>query len=70
MLLNKDYQNQIKQEINNVVENNTHCNPNTLWELIKGTARNISIKLSTMTKKQPQEKEHNLIYKLDSLEQN
>ncbi|KAH3784489.1 hypothetical protein DPMN_162444 [Dreissena polymorpha] len=37
MLLNDEYQHQIKQKIHKVVENNTNCNPNTLWEVIKGT---------------------------------
>ena len=68
ILLKEDYQTQIKHEIKSVVELNKNSNPNTLWELIKGTVRNVSIKFSSMTKKRNQEKEHQIIKKLETLE--
>ncbi|WAQ93481.1 YTX2-like protein [Mya arenaria] len=42
-----EYQNQIKTAIMETVQINSNYNPNTLWELIKGTIRNIYIKYFT-----------------------
>ncbi len=57
ILLQTEYKETIKNSIQETVENNVGCNPNTMWELIKGTVRNISIKYSSKAKKLEREKE-------------
>ena len=47
LLLDNEYQEQIKKNINEIVAFNTEANPNTLWELIKETVRNETIKFAT-----------------------
>ena len=49
LLLDNEYQEQIKKNIEKKekVAFNTEANPNTLWELIKGTVRNETIKFAT-----------------------
>ena len=51
ILLDKEYQNNIKQCITDTVYLNKNTNPNTLWEIIKGAIRNESIKYSSFKKK-------------------
>ena len=41
----------IKNSISETAEINIDANPNTLWELIKGTIRNVTIKFATAKKK-------------------
>ena len=50
ILIDNDYQTKIKQTISNTVNENKECNPNTLWEVIKGNMRNETIKYSTLKK--------------------
>ncbi len=50
LLLSTDYQQQIRQNINIVSEINKNANPNTLWEIIKGTIRNVTIKYASTEK--------------------
>ncbi len=45
ILLNEDYKANINSAIQEIVEINKDCNPNTLWELIKGSIRNESIRI-------------------------
>lgn len=52
ILLNKEYQNIIRNAINETVQINNAANPNTLWEIIKGTIRNETIKYSAKIKKE------------------
>ena len=47
VLLQNEYQNIIKNSIKDIVDINKDCNPNTLWELIKGSCRNETIKYTT-----------------------
>ena len=51
VILEQDYQNKIKQSIQKVSEINKDCNPNTMWQLIKGTIRNETIKYCSHKKK-------------------
>ena len=51
ILLDTQYQTQIKQEIINSVQDNKDANPNTLWEIIKGNIRNTTIRYTSFKKK-------------------
>ena len=51
LLLDSEYQQRIKENINDIAEINKNANPNTLWEIIKGTVRNETIKYATAKKK-------------------
>ena len=51
LILDIDYQTMIKNSISETAEINIDANPNTLWELIKGTIRNVTIKFATAKKK-------------------
>ncbi len=51
ILLHTDYKDKIKTVIEETAEYNRGCNPNTMWELIKGSIRNESIKYSSKLKK-------------------
>ena len=52
LLLDSEYQQRIKENINDIANINKDANPNTLWEIIKGTIRNETIKYATAKKKQ------------------
>ena len=51
LLLNPDYQEIIRESINETTTTNADANPNILWELIKGTIRNETIKYAAKKKK-------------------
>ena len=51
ILLNKDYQNIIKQSIKDISEINKDASANTKWEIIKGAVRNETIKFTSKLKK-------------------
>ena len=51
VILEQEYQNKIKQSIEEIATINRDTNPNTLWQIIKGTIINESIKY-TATKNQ------------------
>ena len=50
-ILENNYQECIRKSITEIVSHNFSANPNTLWELIKGTVRNETIKYGTIRKK-------------------
>ena len=52
LLLDSEYQQRSKENINDIANINKNANPNTLWEIIKGTIRNETIKYATAKKKQ------------------
>lgn len=56
-ILQPEYQEVIRKAINDTVELNIQANPNTLWEIIKGTIRNESIKYAAYQKKEKNKKE-------------
>ena len=51
-LLEKQYQEIIKKSITEITSINENANPNTLWEMVKGTIRNESIKYGSRKKKE------------------
>ena len=67
LLLDEEYKVKIKRGINEITTINKDANPNTLWELIKGTIRNETIKYATFKKKQNSENETRLINELQTL---
>ena len=70
ILLDTEYQNIIKTSIQTIAEINANSNPNTLWEIIKGTIRNETIKYSSRKKKQDQNKEYQLQAEIDTITKN
>ena len=69
LLLNPDYQEIIRGSINETTTINADANPNTLWELIKGTIRNETIKYAAKKKKETNKQEHQLTNDIDKLKQ-
>ena len=67
-MLQTEYQHKIRNNIKDIVNINKESNPNTLWELIKGSIRNETIKYSTFTKKQDTEKENEIKKNIEKLE--
>ena len=51
VLLDIEYQEKIKQSVQEIANINSEANPNTLWEIIKGNIRNETIKYTSMKKK-------------------
>ena len=51
LLLDPDYQEMIRESINEITTINAEANPNTLWGLIKGAVRNETIKYASKKKK-------------------
>ena len=68
ILLDKKYQNLMRICIKDTVEINKNATPNVLWEIIKGTIRNESIKYATYKKKCENEKETKLKNEIENLE--
>ena len=50
MLLDKEYLSKIKECIQETVDFNKDANPNTLWEITKGSIRNTTIKYAAHRK--------------------
>ena len=67
ILTNEDYQTQIKVGIDETVTYNQNPNPNTLWEILKGPIRNITIKYVTKLKKETNKTKTNIKKKLEEL---
>ena len=57
LLLEAEDQEIIKKNLNETVLINKESNPNTLWELIKGTVRNETIKYASKKKKDTNKRE-------------
>lgn len=68
IILDEKYQTDIRQCILEITANNLNANPNTLWELIKGSIRNTSIQYSSYKKKTEMKTEKTLIEQIDKLE--
>ena len=51
LILDNEYQQTIKESIKEIAAINKDANPNTLWEIIKGTVRNETIKYASLKKK-------------------
>ena len=67
LLLDETFIQKIKDCINETVQNN-NCNPNTLWEVMKGNIRNESIKYSTQRKKHTTDREIFLLKEIEKVE--
>jgi len=70
ILLDVEYQNKIKQSINDITNLTTECNPNTMWELIKSTIRNETIQYCSIKNKKSKKEEEVLIAEITTLQQN
>ena len=68
VLLETEYQDKIKQSITEQAEINKEAYPNTLWQIIKGTIRNESIKYTVSKKKNTLKMELKLKTEIDTLE--
>ena len=58
----------IKETISNTVNENGECNPNTLWEVIKGNIRNETIKYSTHKIRENKKEELKIQNEIDVLQ--
>ena len=67
LLLDIEYQEIIKTSIKDITNINADANPNTLWELIKGTVRNETIKYAARKKKENNELENRLSNDINKL---
>ena len=65
LILQPEYQEKIRNTINETAEINKNANPNTLWEIIKGSIRNESIKYASYKKKEQNKKETQLIEEIN-----
>ena len=52
LLLQSEYQKQIKNTISETATNNVDANLNVLWEVIKGSIRNTTIQYASKMKKE------------------
>ena len=68
LLLNEDYQETVKKCTAKIAEINKDANPNTKWELIKGTVRNETIKYATFKKKETNKQEKTLNNEISKLQ--
>jgi len=67
-LFEDDFKNYIKNAIQKLVRNKSDSNPNTLWELIKGTIRNESIKYASRRKREKEKEENALKSTISTIE--
>ena len=65
LIFQPEYQEKIRNTINETAEINKNANPNTLWEIIKGSIRNESIKYASYKKKEQNKKESQLIEEIN-----
>ena len=68
ILLDSEYQDKIKTAIDETTTTNKDANPNTIWELIKGTIRNETIKFTSKKAKLDKETEIKLISEIKEIE--
>ena len=69
LLLDDDYKVKMRRSISEITEINVEGNPSTLWELIKGTVRNETIKYASFKKRINQENEKQYIQDIQNLEE-
>ena len=69
LILNEKYQQNIKRTISETVNFNSDTNPNILWELIKGSIRNETIRFATNKKREETKKEKQLNLDIKTLEE-
>ena len=69
-ILVNEYQEGIRKSITETTTFNENANPNTLWELIKGSIRNVTIKYGTKKKKENNNQEIKLKQDIENIENN
>ena len=70
IILDEEYQKLIRKAIKDITNINSNCNPNTMWEIIKGEIRNQTIRYTTHKRKQENEREDFLINKITKIQEN
>ena len=68
VILDTEYQQQIRHNIKETIQINKEANPNTLWEIIKSTIRNTTIKYTSGKKKQDIKQEQKLKNEIKEIE--
>ena len=68
-LLEQEYQSCIRASISEIANINREANPNTLWEIIKGSIRDETIKYASKINRKKKEQEETLKSKITELEQ-
>ena len=68
IILEQEYQNKIKNAIKDISEINKNCNANIMWELIKGTVRNVTIQYTSLKKKNEKREEDIIRKEIDDLD--
>ena len=68
LLLDTEYQNKMRNSIQEIALLNSSSNANTLWEIIKGRIRDETIKFASIKKKNDLKEEKELNVKIESLE--
>ena len=68
LLLDNEYQTLIRNSINTIADINKDAHPNTLWEIIKGTIRNETIKYASYKKRGENENESKLRKDIEQIE--
>ena len=66
--MEKEYQSKIKECIKDTIELNEQANPNTLWEVVKGSVRNTTIKYATHRKLLLKSDEKRLLNEIEAIE--
>ena len=67
LLLDDDYKVKVRRSISEIAAINVEANPSTLWEVIKGTVRNETIKYASFKKRLNQENEKQYIRDIQNL---
>ena len=70
LVLQPEYQDKIRNVIRETAEVNKNANPNTLWEIIKGSIRNETIKYASFKKKEQNKKEIQLTDEINTIKHN
>ena len=68
ILLDNEFKTTVLNAITEIVNINNDCNPNTLWELIKGTVRNVAIKYSSKKQKAKKIEEASILKNIEQFE--
>ncbi|KAH3854869.1 hypothetical protein DPMN_097427 [Dreissena polymorpha] len=68
IILDTQYQTQIKQEIIHTVQNISDANPNTLWEIIKGNIRNTTIRYTSFKQKETRKLKEKTLRDIEKLQ--
>ena len=70
LILQPEYQSKIRDTIKETANINKAANPNTLWEIIKGSIRNETIKYASYKKKEQNKNEIKLLEDINIIKHN